>query len=119
MRVKELRLQVGLSQSKFADLFGIPVATLKDWEQERRTPPSYVVNKMKTILEYKGMIIDQTYMEACEKRRESVEKALAIIYTSTNGPDEVFLNVLESYILGKISLTEIEKRVDQLKYLGV
>lgn len=32
MEVRELRLQTGLSQSKFAKMFDIPVATLKDWE---------------------------------------------------------------------------------------
>ena len=32
MEVKELRIQTGLSQSKFAKMFDVPVATLKDWE---------------------------------------------------------------------------------------
>ncbi|MDY3795144.1 MAG: helix-turn-helix domain-containing protein [Agathobacter sp.] len=32
MEVRELRLQTGLSQSKFAKMFDIPVSTLKDWE---------------------------------------------------------------------------------------
>ena len=36
MEVRELRLQTGLSQSKFAKMFDVPVSTLKDWEQERR-----------------------------------------------------------------------------------
>lgn len=30
MGIKELRAQTGLSQSKFANLFDIPVATLQD-----------------------------------------------------------------------------------------
>ena len=32
MEVRELRLQTGLSQSKFAKMFDVPVSTLKDWE---------------------------------------------------------------------------------------
>ena len=52
MEVRELRLQTGLSQSKFAGMFDIPLSTLKDWEQERRNPPVYVINMMKTILQY-------------------------------------------------------------------
>ena len=56
MEVRELRLQTGLSQSKFAKMFDIPVSTLKDWEQERRTPPAYVINRMRTILQYKEML---------------------------------------------------------------
>ena len=109
MKIKELRCQTGLSQSKFADMFGIPVSTLKDWEQGRRTPPIYVTNMIRTILEY---------VAACERRRKSVERVMAILLTATNGPDESFMRVLESYIDGKISLEEIEMRVDRLEYLG-
>ncbi len=119
MNIKEMRLQTGLSQSKFAAMFDVPVATLKDWEQERRNPPSYVVNMMKTILEYKGLLVDEAYVEACEKRRKSVEKAMAIILSATDGPNEEFVEALESYIFGKISLSELEAGIDRLEYLGV
>lgn len=54
MVIKELRLQTGLSQSKFANLFDISLATLKDWEQERRNPPAHVIDMMRIILEYRG-----------------------------------------------------------------
>ena len=64
-----MRLQTGLSQSKFAKMFDVPVSTLKDWEQERRKPPAYVINMMRTILQYKGMLISQSYVEACDARR--------------------------------------------------
>jgi DNA-binding transcriptional regulator YiaG len=33
-----LRLRLRLSQGAFATLFGIPLATIKDWEQGRRSP---------------------------------------------------------------------------------
>lgn len=36
--VKRIRWQLGLSQSQFADAFGIPLGTLRDWEQHRREP---------------------------------------------------------------------------------
>ncbi len=39
MNIKELRSQTGLSQSKFAAMFDIPVSTLKDWEQESALRP--------------------------------------------------------------------------------
>ncbi len=119
MNIKEIRIQTGLSQSKFASMFDIPVSTLKDWEQGRRTPPSYVVKMIKTILELQGIIIDDNYIIACENRRRSVERVIAILLTATNGPDEIFMEVLESYISGKITLEEIEMRVDRLEYLGV
>lgn len=119
MEVKELRLQTGLSQSKFAKMFDIPISTLKDWEQERRNPPAYVINMMKTILQYKGIIMNPSYIEACELRRKSVENAMAIMLSATNGPDELFLEVLDSYIFGKITLEEMEVRIDRFEYLKV
>ena len=36
--VKSVRARVGLSQSEFAQLIGVKVATLRNWEQHRRQP---------------------------------------------------------------------------------
>ena len=36
--VVEARQKVGLSQSRFAELLGVSVRTLQDWEQGRRKP---------------------------------------------------------------------------------
>lgn len=41
-----LRKRTGLSQTKFAAQFGIPAKTLRDWEQGRRNPPSYVITML-------------------------------------------------------------------------
>lgn len=49
MDVKSLRRSTGLSQSKFAAYFGIPVRTLQDWEQQKRTPPEYIITMMERI----------------------------------------------------------------------
>ena len=37
-RVKVLRQRIGMTQVEFADAFGIPVSTLRDWEQRRSIP---------------------------------------------------------------------------------
>ena len=37
-RVRVIRMALGLTQQEFADTYGIPVATLRDWEQGRRQP---------------------------------------------------------------------------------
>ena len=36
--IKQIRVRYGLSQGQFAVLLGISVATLRNWEQGRRTP---------------------------------------------------------------------------------
>ena len=48
-----------------------------------------------------------------------MERVLASLFTATNGPDETFMKVLDSYISGEITLKEMETRVDRLEYLGV
>ena len=37
-RVKVLRQRLGMTQVEFAEAFCLPVATLRDWEQQRCTP---------------------------------------------------------------------------------
>ncbi len=36
--VKAIRAKTKLSQSKFAEALRLPVATVRDWEQKRRSP---------------------------------------------------------------------------------
>lgn len=36
--IRNIRKEYGLSQQKFAELFGISVSTLRNWEQGRRKP---------------------------------------------------------------------------------
>lgn len=43
MNIKELRLNCNMTQKEFALRFHIPVRTLQEWEQNRATPPSYVI----------------------------------------------------------------------------
>ncbi len=56
-RIKELRRETGLSQSKFSAKFGIPVRTLQQWEQGISAPPEYIIRMM-------------AYIMRLEKRRE-------------------------------------------------
>lgn len=52
MKIKELRQLTGMSQSQFAAYFGISVRTVQEWEQEKRTPPVYLVGLLKRILDF-------------------------------------------------------------------
>jgi putative transcriptional regulator len=36
--VKALRQALGMTQAEFAEAFGLPISTLRDWEQRRSTP---------------------------------------------------------------------------------
>ena len=49
MNIKDLRIQSGMSQSQFAEYFGIPLDTLQNWEQGRRKCPDYLLD----LIEYK------------------------------------------------------------------
>jgi putative transcriptional regulator len=49
-QIRDLRKSTGLSQSKFAAHFGIPVRTLQQWEQGQSTPPEYIPRMMTYIL---------------------------------------------------------------------
>lgn len=49
-KFKVLRGTTKLSQSQFAELFEIPLATYKKWEQGLRTPPEYVYKMMLSVI---------------------------------------------------------------------
>ncbi len=42
--IKELRENTGLTQKAFADLYDIPLSTLRKWEQGEASPAEYVLN---------------------------------------------------------------------------
>jgi len=48
-RVRIVRMVLGLTQEEFADAYGIPVATLRDWEQGRREPDQASKTLLKLI----------------------------------------------------------------------
>lgn len=39
--LKEYRKAAGLTQKEFAELFGIPLDTVKGWDSGRRKPPEW------------------------------------------------------------------------------
>lgn len=50
LSIKDLRTKTGLSQSKFAAYFDIPVRSLQEWEQGRKHPPTYLPKLLQRIL---------------------------------------------------------------------
>lgn len=51
MTVNEIRKNTGLSQSKFADHFEIPVKSIQKWERGGSNPLPYLPKMMKRILD--------------------------------------------------------------------
>jgi putative transcriptional regulator len=58
--VKAIRERTGLSQSVFAETFGIPAPTLRAWEQGQRAPERAAA----------------LYLHVIDKERQAVERAL-------------------------------------------
>jgi putative transcriptional regulator len=46
---RRVRAETGLSQQAFAERYGIPVASLRDWEQGCRTPDSATQSYLRVI----------------------------------------------------------------------
>lgn len=49
MKIKEIRKLTGLSQIQFSEKYGIPLPTIRHWEQGQRKCPQYVLD----LLEFK------------------------------------------------------------------
>lgn len=48
--IKEIRWATGLSQKAFAELYGIPISTLRNWEQGSNSPAPYVIGMIARTL---------------------------------------------------------------------
>ena len=48
--IRELRESTGMTQKAFAEMYGIPVSTLRKWEQGEASPAPYVVNLLARTL---------------------------------------------------------------------
>lgn len=47
--VAAIRKRLRLSQNRFAERFGLSVATVRDWEQKRRVPDRIAANLLRVI----------------------------------------------------------------------
>ena len=47
--VKNIRAKTGLSQSEFSQLIGVKIATLQNWEQQRRRPTGAAAALLKIV----------------------------------------------------------------------
>lgn len=56
MNIKKIREDLGMSQSKFAENFGINIDTLQNWEQGRSKTPDYVFNLLFKIFDLEARL---------------------------------------------------------------
>ena len=52
MTIKEIRKAAGLTQKSMAELLHIPKRTIEDWENNRRTPPTYIIELIEYRISY-------------------------------------------------------------------
>jgi putative transcriptional regulator len=57
--VRSARTRLGLSQQAFADLIRTPVATLRDWEQGRSTPPGAALRLMEIAVKHPEVVREE------------------------------------------------------------
>lgn len=50
-RTKAIRTKTGKSQKAFAETYGIPITTVRNWEQGIAEPPIYVLNLLEKAVE--------------------------------------------------------------------
>lgn len=59
--VKEIRMQYGLSQDKFAKMLGISTSTLRNWEQGRRKPEGPARILLTIAAKHPETVLDSVY----------------------------------------------------------
>ena len=78
-KIKAAREAAGLTQAEVFEALRIPMRTLQDWENERRTPPEWaerlIIEKLEQIKEKKTM----TY----EVRVSTIESGWEVVYEGT------------------------------------
>lgn len=78
-KIKAARIAAGLTQAEVYELLRIPLRTLQDWENDRRTPPEWaellIIEKLEQIKEKKTM----TY----EVQVSTIESGWETVYQGT------------------------------------
>jgi putative transcriptional regulator len=62
--IKEIRSKLGVSQSEFARMIGIPVKTVQNWEQGRTQPDAPAKALMRIAEKHPEAVLDALYGRA-------------------------------------------------------
>ena len=115
MEIGELRRITRLSQRRFAEYFGIPIGTLRNWEQGISNPPEYVFQMIFASIRRDKMINIETirFMKMLDELAELSENGISPFEEATQATyqnqvfydarqidgDEGYRVVQEAYIL--------------------
>ena len=56
--IKQLRKISNMSQKRFSEYLHIPLKDIQNWEQELRTPPSYIPELIERIMRNDDFLVD-------------------------------------------------------------
>lgn len=59
MTIKELRHEIGMTQSEMSSFIGCPKRTLENWEEGKRKPPEYIIELIKYKFQKEGYIMEK------------------------------------------------------------
>ena len=97
MDTKKLRLLVNMSQRDFANYFGIPLGTVRNWEQGIAKPPEYVFQMIETSIRRDKMINVETikFVKLLDKLAELTENGIEEFANATqdNYDEKIFYDV--------------------------
>ena len=69
----EARQRLGLSQREFSLVFGIPLSTLKNWEQKRRLPNGVAANLLLRLIISRPKDVAEEVAKAKREAREIIK----------------------------------------------
>lgn len=78
MNYAAIRKSLKLSQVEFAIFFGVPVASIRNWEQGTREPNVCAITLYKLVDECEQDVVIGLMMIACKKKYANVREARAI-----------------------------------------
>ena len=108
--IKELRNTTQMSQNKFANYLGIPVANIQHWEQGVTNPPSYLISLISRVMKNDGYIRNDLSPVEIDAIRQT-KATLAIEQLEI---DETGITEIKKLVKGEVSREEFQERLQKL-----
>lgn len=74
MNIRDMRTRLGITQSDFAERYGIPFRTVQNWETGLRRPPEYIVNLLVTRIRSDLINKKTAVLPAYDPRKKELPK---------------------------------------------